>query len=420
MNLNSEEYDFRFGPGHIKQEDPIISIIEGRLVPRDLSEFEEIGESKENAYMYVDVDGTPKKVSALDLSSGIKVVEEEPRTGDDGQLIFLKIGENKYLAKQRINGVWQDMALKSDADIVSFIPTERLKSSTVQKAIEEVDNKVADIKSGSVFSVNNMVGKIEVKSTDPNVKVLSNDGTIAISAAALATDAEVSAINVDLQAHKSDINNPHQVTKAQVGLSEVDNTSDINKPLSAVASQKFDSLDVEDARLQAEINKKENRITLDNKLKYNLLEGIKEDIIVTKDIGGYYAKDVIPAGTSLFDIINQLLHPEVPVGESYLYYYVGNEIPTSIDSSWVKEKCDGTIISTGATHYYTTNKQYIAFAYPHNYDVLKHIYQNDLTMFDLLPDFSKREVSVDGEAYDMYYVTEKLQGENDKYDFLWS
>jgi hypothetical protein len=36
----------------------------------------------------------------------------------------------------------------------------------------------------------------------------------------------------DLDSHTSNIENPHQVTKTQVGLSNVDNTSDANKPIS--------------------------------------------------------------------------------------------------------------------------------------------------------------------------------------------
>ncbi len=40
------------------------------------------------------------------------------------------------------------------------------------------------------------------------------------------------AVETDLQNHKSNKNNPHEVTKAQVGLGNVDNTSDTNKPVS--------------------------------------------------------------------------------------------------------------------------------------------------------------------------------------------
>lgn len=40
------------------------------------------------------------------------------------------------------------------------------------------------------------------------------------------------AITQSVSQHTGDTNNPHQVTKAQIGLSNVDNTSDINKPVS--------------------------------------------------------------------------------------------------------------------------------------------------------------------------------------------
>ena len=44
---------------------------------------------------------------------------------------------------------------------------------------------------------------------------------------------DLKADNNDLSSHVNDIDNPHSVTKTQVGLSEVDNTSDVNKPVSS-------------------------------------------------------------------------------------------------------------------------------------------------------------------------------------------
>lgn len=45
--------------------------------------------------------------------------------------------------------------------------------------------------------------------------------------------APLNGVPAQLQAHISDIDNPHSVTKAQVGLGNVDNTSDANKPVSS-------------------------------------------------------------------------------------------------------------------------------------------------------------------------------------------
>lgn len=44
--------------------------------------------------------------------------------------------------------------------------------------------------------------------------------------------AAISAVQANLDAHEADLANPHSVTKAQVGLGNVDNTSDLNKPVS--------------------------------------------------------------------------------------------------------------------------------------------------------------------------------------------
>ena len=45
---------------------------------------------------------------------------------------------------------------------------------------------------------------------------------------------------VELDAHKSDTSNPHSVTKIQVGLGNVDNTSDLNKPVSTATQTALD------------------------------------------------------------------------------------------------------------------------------------------------------------------------------------
>ena len=57
-------------------------------------------------------------------------------------------------------------------------------------------------------------------------------------------DAISSGTGVQLQIHLDDLNNPHQVTKSQVGLNEVNNTSDANKPIS-IATQSALNLKVD-------------------------------------------------------------------------------------------------------------------------------------------------------------------------------
>lgn len=66
--------------------------------------------------------------------------------------------------------------------------------------------------------------------------------------AALVSEVEGKAEQSDLATHEADTDNPHAVTKAQVGLGNVDNTSDMAKPVSTAQQAALDSkADVEDA-----------------------------------------------------------------------------------------------------------------------------------------------------------------------------
>lgn len=62
-----------------------------------------------------------------------------------------------------------------------------------------------------------------------NTKLLGLDGRIT------ANTSLINQTSADLASHKNDKNNPHEVTKEQIGLDKVDNTSDLDKPLSTAA-----------------------------------------------------------------------------------------------------------------------------------------------------------------------------------------
>lgn len=94
MNKCKDNYDFCMG---VDQRDLFTSVIESRLVPRDLSKFNSMTGKVEDAYIYVDDNGTPSKVSLLAVQNGLfPIVDEEPIATAEGQVIILKIGENEY------------------------------------------------------------------------------------------------------------------------------------------------------------------------------------------------------------------------------------------------------------------------------------------------------------------------------------
>lgn len=68
------------------------------------------------------------------------------------------------------------------------------------------------------------------------------------------------ALQTDLAAHVSDFNNPHHVTKEQVGLGKVDNTSDLEKPISIAVQKALNNIkiDATEKELTNHINDKNN------------------------------------------------------------------------------------------------------------------------------------------------------------------
>jgi hypothetical protein len=67
------------------------------------------------------------------------------------------------------------------------------------------------------------------------------------------------ALQTDLAAHVSDFNNPHHVTKEQVGLGKVDNTSDMNKPISTATQMALDKkADIHHSHTMTDITDLEN------------------------------------------------------------------------------------------------------------------------------------------------------------------
>ena len=62
-----------------------------------------------------------------------------------------------------------------------------------------------------------------------------------ISEAISPISGQINSVESDLTAHQGNKNNPHSVTKAQVGLGNVDNTADLNKPVSVAQQAAIDS-----------------------------------------------------------------------------------------------------------------------------------------------------------------------------------
>lgn len=97
------------------------------------------------------------------------------------------------------------------------------------------------------------------------------------------------ALETSVNSHISDTSNPHQVTKEQVGLGNVDNTSDLNKPISTA--------------VQSALNGKVDKVTgksLVSDSQITKLEGLDDQDTLTSKIA-----DAKKAGTDASSLANQ-------------------------------------------------------------------------------------------------------------------
>ena len=110
--------------------------------------------------------------------------------------------------------------------------------------------------------------------------------------------ANIDNVAADLSTHEQDTGNPHNVTKAQVGLGNVDNTSDIDKPVSTAqatainnAVSEHNTSDTAHSNLFSQYRTSANQDAIDNQIKSDItnLQSTKADKATT--LAGYGITD---------------------------------------------------------------------------------------------------------------------------------
>ena len=145
----------------------------------------------------------------------------------------------------------------------------KINAITVNGTAQTVEDKTAKI-----IVNKSTVGLGNVNNTSDNDKPVSSAQASAIADAKQAgTTAQA-----NLDAHIDNKENPHEVTKAQVGLGNVNNTSDANKPISTATQTalngKLDKTAVVDVTLEATKGQ-----AADAKSVYDAIEAAKPDIV---------------------------------------------------------------------------------------------------------------------------------------------
>ena len=116
--------------------------------------------------------------------------------------------------------------------------------SNLDKTNISLENHIADKKNPHEVT-KEQVGLGNVDNTSDLDKPVSHYQQDALDELERRLQGSIEGSGSDLSAHISDFNNPHKVTKDQVGLGNVDNTADKDKPISDATQKALDSIKTE-------------------------------------------------------------------------------------------------------------------------------------------------------------------------------
>lgn len=125
---------------------------------------------------------------------------------------------------EKINGEITRATNAEDA-LTANLNTEISNRQAADEELEDrVDSKIASTKGDIQKTLNEEKEAIVATIADEQYRAQTEESKLSIA----------------LSAHEQSADNPHKVTKDQVGLGNVDNTSDLNKPISTAAQEALD------------------------------------------------------------------------------------------------------------------------------------------------------------------------------------
>ena len=193
-------------------------------------------------------------------SDSLKIVALD----NQGESVFIKsneLGKVKSVNNKIGDVILKTSDLENDSDYTTNLKLNQERDERISGDNLKLDKPTT---SGTITTHPNIVGvddlgnSAKLKATDfGKVKsVNGKEGDVILKTSDLENNSDYTT-NAILTAHTSNKANPHNVTKSQIGLGNVDNTSDLNKPISTAT--------------QIELNKKINKPTTNNTPDYVLL-----------------------------------------------------------------------------------------------------------------------------------------------------
>lgn len=165
------------------------------------------------------------------------------------------------------NKVYITRANASPLEMALPLPQPDLAETNTESLAFVKNKKISYLENDKDYITTSGANKAYVKKVTVNnveVPILDNDieqvaqllvgeglsvgvnATVSVDTSKIATneyvDSNTAVVTENITQHKNDYDNPHKVTKAQVGLDKVDNTADIDKPISTATKTALDTL----------------------------------------------------------------------------------------------------------------------------------------------------------------------------------
>lgn len=137
------------------------------------------------------------------------------------------------------NSSWGNIVgdIQDQKDLINLVDSA---SSSLQGEIDEINTTLSAL--GETVSDNYITLDNKIDDTKTELANDISDLASTVSGNYNTLDGKISDNTTAINNHIADKTNPHEVTKAQVGLGNVDNTSDLNKPISTATQTALNTI----------------------------------------------------------------------------------------------------------------------------------------------------------------------------------
>ena len=243
------------------------------------SEIEDINNKfgAEGGFATLDKDGkipVDQLPSMVDDVIDVDSIEHLPTTGESGKIYITKDTNLIY----RWNGV--KYVEVSESLHLGEIEGTAYEGSKGKATTDKLESHVADLNNPHQVT-KDQVGLGNVDNTSDLDKPISNAVQGALDEVKESINSGNTTITDNLTKHIEDFNNPHKVTKEQVGLGNVDNTSDLDKPISNATQEALDKITESITNTEDKLGKPGGIATLDpdGKVPSSQLPSYVDDVI---------------------------------------------------------------------------------------------------------------------------------------------